>query len=224
MPAAPGCGVAMTLDDHAPVPVHALRRIVDAGFSNSITDLGSLVAVPGIAWEAFDQVELERSADAVAALLKGSGVDEVRIVRACDAEGTPGGPAVLARKPAAPGYPTALLYAHHDVQPPGDPLLWDTPAFAAIERDGRLFGRGVADDKAGIIIHLAAFRALGNVLDSFGLGVTFLIEGEEEAGSPTLHTLLEDHADLLRADVIVVADSGNWKVGAGADHQPARTD
>src|SRR4051795_4858098 len=111
MPAAPGYGVAMTLDDHAPVPVHALRRSVDAGFSRSIADLGSLVAVPGIAWEAFDQVELERSAEAVAALLKDSGVDEVRIVRVRDSEGTPGGPAVLARKPAAPGYPTVLLYA-----------------------------------------------------------------------------------------------------------------
>ncbi|NKX50855.1 M20/M25/M40 family metallo-hydrolase [Arthrobacter deserti] len=128
-----------------------------------------------------------------AALFRGAGIDDVRVLRAAADGGGAGGPAVLARKPAAAGYPTVLLYAHHDVQPPGDPLLWDHPAFAAVERDGRLFGRGAADDKAGIIMHLGAFRALGEVLPGFGHGVTVFIEGEEESGSPTLGKLLDAH-------------------------------
>jgi acetylornithine deacetylase/succinyl-diaminopimelate desuccinylase-like protein len=110
-----------------------------------------------------------------------------------------------------------LLYAHHDVQPPGDPELWESDPFTAVERNGRLYGRGAADDKAGIMAHVGALRALTEVLgDSFGVGVTLFIEGEEEAGSPTFRTFLETHRDLLEADVIVVADSSNWKVGVPA--------
>ena len=118
---------------------------------------------------------------------------------------------------AAPGWPTVLLYAHHDVQPAGDPDLWDSPPFSATERAGRLYGRGVGDDKGGLMLHLAAYRALAEELgDELRLGITFFIEGEEEAGSPSLRNLLREHEDLLRADIMVVADSGNWKVGIPA--------
>ena len=106
-----------------------------------------------------------------------------------------------------------LLYAHHDVQPPGDPALWDTPAFEPVERDGRLYGRGAADDKAGVALHLAALRTLA---DELGVGVTVFVEGEEEIGSPTFAAFLAAHRERLAADVIVVADSGNWRVGVPA--------
>jgi len=123
----------------------------------------------------------------------------------------------VARREAAEGKPTVLLYAHHDVQPPGDPALWESEPFTAVEREGRLYGRGAADDKAGIMAHVAAYAAVTRVLgDQFGLGVTLFFEGEEEAGSPTFRTFLETHQELLRADVIVVADSSNWKVGVPA--------
>ena len=182
-----------------------------------MADLAKLVEIPGIAWPAFDPTHLNHSAEAVAGLLRDAGVGDVRIVRGAGQGGRPGGPAVLARKPAAEGRRTVLLYAHHDVQPPGDPELWSAPAFTAVERDGRLWGRGVADDKAGIIMHLASYRALTEVLGTgFGLGVTFFIEGEEESGSPTLDGLLGAHGEELRADVIIVADSGNWQVGVPA--------
>jgi acetylornithine deacetylase/succinyl-diaminopimelate desuccinylase-like protein len=106
-----------------------------------------------------------------------------------------------------------LLYAHHDVQPPGDPALWDTPAFVATEREGRLYGRGSSDDKAGVAVHLAALRTLAGDL---GVGVTVFVEGEEEIGSPTFAPFLAAYQERLAADVIVVADSGNWRMGVPA--------
>jgi acetylornithine deacetylase/succinyl-diaminopimelate desuccinylase-like protein len=193
-----------------------LRATVDAAFPRIVEQLSDLVAIRGIAWEAFDANELDRSAEAVATLIREAGLEDVRILRV-DNDDTPGGPAVVARRPAAAGKPTVLLYAHHDVQPPGDPDLWESEPFVATERNGRLYGRGAADDKAGIMAHIGAFGALTHVLgDSFGVGVTLFIEGEEEAGSPTFRSFLETYRDDLEADVIVVADSSNWKVGVPA--------
>ncbi|AJT41030.1 dipeptidase [Psychromicrobium lacuslunae] len=197
--------------------VEQLREKVQARFEQTVTELIELAKIPGIAWAAFDPAELDRSAEAVAALIRSTGVDDVQILRVEKADGTPGGPAVVARKVAQPGKPTILLYAHHDVQPPGDESLWNSSPFLPEQRDGRLWGRGVADDKAGVLAHIASLRAVSEVLGAdFGLGVTLFIEGEEEAGSPTFHDFLTAHQELLRADVIVVADSGNWKVGVPA--------
>jgi cysteinylglycine-S-conjugate dipeptidase len=199
------------------VAVEAFRRRVDSGFEAAVADLGSLVEIPGMAWDAFDPAHLENSAAAVARLLSGAGLGDVRVVRAAKGDGTPGAPAVLARNPARSGWPNVLLYAHHDVQPPGDQELWESPPFAPAERHGRLYGRGVADNKAGVIMHLAAFRALCEERgDSLGLGITFFIEGEEEAGSPSLPSLLARHEEEFAADVMVIADSGNWQVGVPA--------
>ncbi|AOT05640.1 dipeptidase [Arthrobacter sp. U41] len=199
------------------VDTGALRQAVTESFDTTIAQLKELVAIPGIAWPSFDAAPLNASADAVAQLVRGNGFHDVRILRCDKADGTPGGPAVVARRPAAAGKPTILLYAHHDVQPTGDLALWETEPFTAVERDGRLYGRGAADDKAGILAHIAAYAAVTRVLgDELGLGVTFFFEGEEEAGSPTFRTFLETHRELLRADVIVVADSSNWKVGIPA--------
>ncbi|WP_427017960.1 dipeptidase [Pseudarthrobacter sp. P1] len=199
------------------VPVEGLRASVKGNFAATVAELVELVAIPGIAWDAFDPAELERSADAVAALVRSAGIDDVQILRVDKEDGTPGGPAVVARRPAQPGRPTVLLYAHHDVQPPGDRALWKTDPFTAVEKDGRMYGRGAADDKAGILAHVGSLRALREVLgEDFGLGVTLFIEGEEEAGSPTFRTFLQTYRELLSADVIVVADSSNWKVGVPA--------
>jgi cysteinylglycine-S-conjugate dipeptidase len=120
---------------------------------------------------------------------------------------------VLARRPGPPGAPVVLLYAHHDVQPVGDPAAWHSEPFEPVERDGRLYGRGAADDKAGIAVHHAAVKALG---EDLRVGVTVLVEGDEEIGSPTLPALLAAHRDRLAADVLVLADSANWRVGVPA--------
>ena len=128
-----------------------------------------------------------------------------------DRTGAEGMPAVLASRAAKNGKPTILLYAHHDVQPVGDEALWESAPFEPTVRDGRLYGRGAADDKAGVMAHIGALRALVEALgDDFDLGVNLFIEGEEEAGSASFAAFLRENADALRADVIVVADSGNW--------------
>ena len=165
------------------------------------SDLEDLVRIESVWADPARRPEVHRSAQEVANLLSGAGFGDVQIV----AEG--GAPAVIARHPAPPGAPTVLLYAHHDVQPEGDHAQWDSPPFEPHERDGRLYGRGTADDKAGIATHLAAIRAHGGKPP---VGVTVFIEGEEESGSPSLGTLLAAHRDTLAADVIVIADSDNW--------------
>jgi len=164
-------------------------------------DLEDLVRIESVWADPARRTEVQRSARAVANLLSAAGFGDVEIVAA------DGAPAVIARHPGPTGAPTVLLYAHHDVQPEGDHGQWSSPPFEPTERGGRLYGRGTADDKAGIATHLAAFRAHdGNP----PVGVTVFVEGEEESGSPSLHRLLDAHRNKLAADVIVLADSMNW--------------
>jgi acetylornithine deacetylase/succinyl-diaminopimelate desuccinylase-like protein len=186
-----------------------LRAAVEREMPGVRADLESLVRIPGVAFEGFDHSQVERSAEAVAELLRGCGLD-TQIVR------HGGQPAVIGRRVAPPGAPTVLLYAHHDVQPAGDVALWSTGnPFEPVERDGRLYGRGAADDKAGVMAHIAALRAFG---DQLPVGVVVFVEGEEEYGSDSLDAIIQAHLEELRSDVIVIADSGNWDIG-----QPALT-
>ncbi|MFS6531011.1 dipeptidase [Microbacterium aurugineum] len=196
-----------------PEPDAAVLEAVATGIPAALSDLGHLVRIPGMAWPAFDQTQLERSAAAVASLAEDTGVfDEVRVLRsAIPGTDEQGQPAVLATRAARNGKPTILLYAHHDVQPPGDDALWETPPFEPTVRDGRLYGRGAADDKAGVMAHIASIRAVSEVLgDDLDLGIAMFIEGEEEYGSRSFAQFLSDNKEALRADAIVVADSGNW--------------
>ena len=172
--------------------------------------LESLVRIRSVSADPARMDDVRRSAEAVAALARASGFIDVTI---SSAEG--GMPAVVGRIPAPAGQPTVLLYAHHDVQPTGDPASWTSEPFEPVERVGRLFGRGAADDKAGVAAHLAAVRAFDGQPP---VGVTLFVEGEEEIGSPTLVAFLTEHHDLLAADAMVLADSGNLAVG-----QPALT-
>jgi acetylornithine deacetylase/succinyl-diaminopimelate desuccinylase-like protein len=183
-----------------------LRAAVARELPGVRADLERLVRIPGVAFEGFDHAHVERSAEAVAELLRGCGLD-TQIVR------RGGQPAVIGRRTAPEGAPTVLLYAHHDVQPAGDPELWASAPFEPQERDGRLYGRGAADDKAGVMAHIAALRAFG---DQLPVGVVVFAEGEEEYGSVSLDAILEEYRDELRSDVIVIADSGNWDIGVPA--------
>ncbi|MDF2492685.1 MAG: acetylornithine deacetylase/Succinyl-diaminopimelate desuccinylase [Microbacterium sp.] len=171
----------------------AIRDAVATGIPTALADLGSLVRIPSIAWPSFDQSALQRSAEAVAALAESTGVFErVEVTRS-----------------RIPGTDEST----------GDEALWETPPFEPTVRDGRLYGRGAADDKAGVMVHIAALRALREIAgDDLSLGLALFVEGEEEYGSRSFGQFLVDNADALRSDVIVVADSGNLD-----DRTPALT-
>jgi acetylornithine deacetylase/succinyl-diaminopimelate desuccinylase-like protein len=190
----------------SPDQISALRDRVAALVPGLRADLEALTRIPSVSLDAFDQAHVEASAEATAALLRAEGL-QVEIVR----EG--GRPAVIGHVDGPPGSRTVMLYAHHGVQPPGDEALWDSPPFEPTEREGRLYGRGAADDKAGIMAHVAALRAYSG---SLPVGVTVFVEGEEEIGSDSLPTILDKHGEKLRADAIVLADSTNWAIGEPA--------
>lgn len=196
-----------------PELVAALRDSVRNGLPHAIADLSALVRIPSVSWDGFDPEHVVRTADHTAQLLRELSFFETVIVdRAPTSSGELGQPAVLARREARRGAPTVLLYAHHDVQPPGDDAEWDSPPFEPTLRGDRLYGRGAADDKAGVVAHVAAIRALRDAVGDPDVGIAVFIEGEEEFGSRSFGALLERHRDLLAADVIVVADSDNWSV------------
>ncbi|MFP3581475.1 M20/M25/M40 family metallo-hydrolase [Arthrobacter sp. SIMBA_036] len=194
-----------------------LRQAVKEDFPAVVTQLSELVSIPAMAWDDADAEELVLAAGLVAEFLREAGMADVVLLQAPRPDGRAGAPAVVGRISAKPGMRTILLYAHYDVQPAGDLAQWYTPPFKAEEREGRLWGRGVADNKAGVLLHVAALRSVLRVLGAeAGLGITVLIDGEEEAGSPSLPRLLQEHPSVLGADAIVVADSGNWQVGVPA--------
>ena len=185
---------------------------VDNLLPSALETLQDLVRIPGIAWEAFDSAELEKSAEAVKHLFESTGVfDQVEILRAGYGDSLVGAPAIVATRQAKNFKPTILLYAHHDVQPPGESSLWESNPFEPEIRNGRMYGRGAADDKAGIVAHYSSVKLLSDLVGSdFDLGLAVFIEGEEEAGSPSFGSFLETYRDKLAGDVIVVADSSNW--------------
>lgn len=197
-----------------------LREAVQGGLPAAIADLGDLVRIPSVSWDGFDPAHVLASAAAVKALLEQLEVfDTVQIASAPIDESRTGQPALLATRAAKNGRPTILLYAHHDVQPPGQDADWQSAPFEPTVRGDRLYGRGAADDKAGVMAHVAAIRAFVEVLGpDFDLGLVAFFEGEEEFGSRSFKNFITKHREQLAADVIVVADSDNWDA-----HTPALT-
>jgi acetylornithine deacetylase/succinyl-diaminopimelate desuccinylase-like protein len=186
--------------------IEAIERRFDA----TLAELVALARIPGVSAPGFAPGELERSAEAVADLLRDVGLEAVEVLRVAGAH-----PAVVAEHcHAGRGAPTALVYAHHDVQPPGRPERWQTPAFEpGLRADGRLYGRGVVDDKAGILLHASALRAWLAVEGGLPINVKVVVEGEEEIGSLHLAEFLCAHRERLAADVLVLSDTANLATG-----------
>lgn len=190
-----------------------VHQAIDAALPRMRTWLEDLIRIPSVSAPGFDPAHVRSSADVTLAMLEAAGLQRVRLLTLEGAH-----PYVAAEWLGAPGAPTVLLYAHHDVQPPGRVERWSSDPFDPVERSGRLFGRGSADDKAGAVVHAAAVAGWLSAVGSLPCNVKVLIEGEEEIGSGHLHRFLSRYGDELRSDVMVLADAGNWSVG-----QPALT-
>ncbi len=168
------------------------------------SDLVRLARIPSIAFPGFPEAPLLEAHDVVAALLRDAGVQRVATLSLPDTA-----PVITGDIPGPDGAPTVLLYAHYDVQPPGDEKLWRTPPFEPTVRDGAIYGRGVADDKSNVMVHVGALRAFEGKPP---VGVKVVIEGQEEYGS-ALDTYPPQQPELFRADAIVVGDAGNVRPG-----------
>ncbi len=173
-----------------------------------LSNLKTLVRIPSISFPGFDPAPVRESAEAVAGLLRKSGLKDVRIL-----ETGVGHPSVFGQWMGAAGKPTVLLYAHHDVQPTGRDDLWTTPPFEPTERNNRLYGRGTSDDKGGVVMYAAAVLSWLETAGALPVNVKLLIEGEEEVGSTNLNLLLKSHRELFSADAVVIADSENFDSG-----------
>jgi cysteinylglycine-S-conjugate dipeptidase len=184
-----------------------LRAAAERVFPSVRADLESLVRIASVSAEGPDSPAIRECAERVRDLLGGVGLD-ARVLEVPDSP-----PAVIGTHPAPEGAPTVLLYAHYDVQPAGDLSAWTSSPWEPAERAGRLYGRGASDDKSGIATHLGALRGLAEAGTPFPVGVTVIVEGEEELGSPHAAALLDAYGDLLAADAIVIADSEHWDVG-----------
>lgn len=207
-------------DPHADLA--PLAAAVAAQLDRARSDLADLVALPSV--HDAEPEACAQASDLVRGLLTdlpipGLGPDSVEVIETSD-----GSRAVFAHRPAAPGRPTVLLYSHYDVQPSGDPGEWTSSPWELTERDGRWYGRGAADCKGNLVVHLAALRALAALGDDDevgdpgadpldGLGIRLVVEGSEETGGGGLDDLVASRPDLVAAEAILIADSGNVSVG-----------
>ncbi len=189
--------------------IDALVRAARARLDDTRNELIELARIPSISADPAHRDDVEASAQRTVDILQRHGLENVRVLRLDGAH-----PSVLGEwLHAGDDRPTLLLYAHHDVQPPGVRENWTSDPFEPTERNGRLYARGVCDDKAGVLAHAAAVHAWLDAHGSLPCNVKVFVEGEEEIGSPNLERYLTSFADDLAADVFVLADAGQWKVG-----------
>ncbi|HEX9305971.1 MAG TPA: M20/M25/M40 family metallo-hydrolase [Anaeromyxobacter sp.] len=189
-------------------PVESALAHYEKNAAIYLDELKRLVRIPSVSFHGFPEVEVVRSADAVAELLRRRGFTTVDVLKVEGAH-----PYVFGERIEDPSLPTLLLYAHHDVQPAGELEQWRTQPFEPTEREGRLFGRGAADDKAGILIHAAAVDAWVRGAHGTPVNLKIVIEGEEEIGSEHLASFIGRYRSRLDADAMILTDTGNVDVG-----------
>ncbi|MEV0464427.1 dipeptidase [Nocardia tengchongensis] len=197
----------------------ALRAAVKELMPRAKSDLAQLVSFKSV-YDArqFPIEECEKTAQWVADAFQAEGLTDVGLHKTPD-----GSNAVVARSKAPAGAPTIMLYCHYDVQPPLDDAAWQTPVWQLTEKNGRWYGRGAADCKGNIVMHLTALRALRKVYgDDFPVGLVLVSEGSEEQGTGGLEEFVPGNVELLRADTLLIADCGNFAVGVPTFTQTLR--
>ena len=192
-------------------PVHVALAHLESNFENFKKTLVELSKIPSISAHPFPREAVEKSANGVADALRAAGVENVQVLTI---EGVH--PYVYGDFMHTKGAPTILLYGHHDVQPVGNEARWATAPFEPVEKGGRLYGRGVADDKGGVMSHVAAVACYLKTVGSLPCNVKFVIEGEEEIGSENLGAFLKKYRKMLDADFIVLSDTANFDTGVPA--------
>jgi acetylornithine deacetylase/succinyl-diaminopimelate desuccinylase-like protein len=181
---------------------------IDNNHANLISDLRDLVKIPSISTDGEHQKEIELSAEAVCQQMKKAGLNNVEILRTGDSN-----PFAYGEWLGAPNQPTLFLYSHHDVQPINYEHLWLSPPWELTARDGRLFGRGAADDKGASVAQLAAIASWLKTAGKLPVNIKMLVEGEEEVGSKNLVKFFSENRSRIQADIIVVCDTENIRVG-----------
>src|SRR5437899_3210847 len=196
----------------APVDDEAIEKALAHHASHQaeyLEELKKLVRIPSVSFEGFDKQQVRLSAEATCDLMRRKGLQKVQMLEMPGAH-----PYAYGEWTQAAGRPTLLLYAHHDVQPAGEKEKWNqSDPFEPVEREGRLFARGAADDKAGILVHIAAIDSWLKSHGALPVNVKMIVEGEEEAGSGSLPAFLKKHRKLLQADAIVLTDTSNFDTG-----------
>ncbi|AEW96404.1 MULTISPECIES: dipeptidase [Streptomycetaceae] len=188
-------------------PDAVVRAYIDAHRAAFLDDLAEWLRIPSVSADPERAGDVARSAEWLAAELSATGFPVAEVWP------TEGLPAVYAEWPSAdPGAPTVLVYGHHDVQPAARADGWDTEPFEPVVRDGRMYGRGAADDKGQVFFHTLGVRAhlAATGRDTPAVNLKLLIEGEEESGSPHFAALLRERADRLACDAVIVSDTGMW--------------
>ena len=181
---------------------------IDNNQASLISDLSDLVKIPSISTDGEHQKEIELSAEAVCQQMKKAGLNNVEILRTGDSN-----PFAYGEWLGAPNQPTLFLYSHHDVQPINYEHLWLSPPWELTAREGRLFGRGAADDKGASVAQLAAIASWLKTAGKLPVNVKMLVEGEEEVGSKNLVKFFSENRSRIQADIIVVCDTENIRVG-----------
>ncbi|HVB56437.1 MAG TPA: dipeptidase, partial [Candidatus Acidoferrales bacterium] len=178
-----------------------LISYIDSKRDEHLNELKELLRIPSVSTQSEHKQDIERAAHWVAEKLRAAGLENVEL------SPTKMHPVVYGESLHAPGKPTVLFYGHYDVQP-AEPLdLWTSPAFEPTVRDGNLFGRGTADDKGQVHIHIKALEALKNATGSLPINIKVIVEGEEEVGSVNLWEFMLKNRDRLKADALIVSDT-----------------
>lgn len=187
--------------------MNAVLAYIDSNKSRYLAELTELLAIPSVSTNPENVTDMQRCAEWVSSHMRNVGLDKVEIMT------TPGHPVIYGEWLGAPGKPTVLLYGHYDVQPVEPLELWTSPPFQATVRDGCLFARGAADDKGQVFIHLKAIEAFMKNGGTLPVNLKLLIEGEEEIGSEHLEEFVKSHKELLKADLVLISDSGMFAKG-----------